>query len=178
MRRRTVLGTGVVGALLLGGALLASEGAPKTATANLVGAEGSGVRGKVTFTEMGDHVMIVAEVEGASSGLHGFPVHEKGDCSAADFTSAGGHFNPTGFDHGATGKDPHHAGDFGNLTVGDDGHGRLELHAMGLTVGEGPGSVVGRAVILHEKADDLTSQPTGAAGARIACGVVEEMPAE
>ncbi|HSM12841.1 MAG TPA: superoxide dismutase family protein, partial [Thermoanaerobaculia bacterium] len=94
--RATWLAAAGAGALLLGSAPMAAEGPAKSAQADLAGADGSGIRGKVTFTEMGDHVMIVAEVEGAPPGAHGFHVHEKGDCSAADFTSAGGHFNPTG----------------------------------------------------------------------------------
>jgi len=172
MRRMSWIGTSAAGALLVGGALLASEGPAKTARAELAGIEGSDLKGSVTFREMGGHVHVVAEVENAPAGVHGFHLHEKGDCSAADFTSAGGHFNPAGVDHGAPGADPHHAGDFGNLTIGEDGKGSLELHSSSLTVAEGPNSVVGRAVIVHEQADDLTSQPTGAAGARIGCGVV------
>lgn len=144
-----------------------------TATATLAGREGSGISGVVTFTEEAGGVKIVADVAGVPNpGLHGFHIHETGDCSAADFTSAGGHFNPGGNKHGGPTDADRHAGDLGNIEVADDGSGHLELTSDRITVSPGPNSVVGRAVILHEKADDLVSQPTGDAGGRIACGVI------
>jgi superoxide dismutase, Cu-Zn family len=150
---------------------MAEQGA--TATATLAGREGSGISGVVTFTEGAGGVTIVADVAGVPNpGPHGFHIHETGDCSAADFTSAGGHFNPGGNQHGAPDAADRHAGDLGNIEVGDDGSGHLELTSDRITVSPGANSVVGRAVILHEKADDLVSQPTGAAGGRIACGVI------
>jgi Cu-Zn family superoxide dismutase len=145
-----------------------------TASATLQGRAGSDVSGEVTFTEVEGGVQIVAHVSGlTNAGPHGFHLHEVGDCSAEDFTSAGGHFNPTGVPHGAPTDAEHHAGDFGNIEVGEDGTGHLELVSHMLTVSPGPNSVVGKAVILHEQADDLESQPTGAAGGRVACGVVQ-----
>lgn len=145
------------------------------AHATLQAREGSGVSGVVTFTQTGDTVEVSAEVSGLSaSGEHGFHIHEVGDCSAPDFTSAGGHFNPTGAIHGGPDDADHHAGDLGNLTVDDGGNGTLSRSSALLTVTPGPNSVVGRAVILHEKRDDLVSQPTGDAGGRIACGVIVE----
>lgn len=128
--------------------------------------------GSVTFTQVGDTVSIAAHVEGVTPGKHGIHLHELGDCSAEDFTSTGGHFNPTDAPHGAPSDRVRHAGDFGNIEVGEDGVGHLELTSDMITVADGPNSVVGRAVILHEVEDDLESQPTGAAGGRIACGVV------
>lgn len=145
------------------------------ATAHLEGREGSGTSGEVTFTQHGDEVTVDVHVEGASpAGAHGFHVHEKGDCSAADFTSAGGHFNPAGVEHTCPPTLPRHAGDLGNIEIGEDGTGHLSLTvpASLLSVAEGDHSVVGHAVILHEGTDDCESQPTGAAGARLACGVV------
>jgi len=147
--------------------------APVTATAQLMAAEGSEISGQVDFSETEDGVRITAHVVGAPPGTHGFHVHEVGDCSAADFTSAGDHFNPAGVEHGGPDAEVHHAGDLGNIEIGEDGTGHLELTSTQLTVSAGELSVVGRAVILHADADDLTSQPTGAAGARLACGVVE-----
>ncbi len=129
--------------------------------------------GEVVFTQEGDGVAIVAHIVDAPPGTHGLHVHEVGDCSAPDFKSAGGHFNPTGAIHGAPTDAEHHAGDLGNIEVGEDGTAHVELTSAMLTVEEGPNSVVGRAVVLHEKADDFVTQPTGAAGGRIACGVVE-----
>jgi Cu-Zn family superoxide dismutase len=143
------------------------------AHANLQAREGGTVVGAVTFREENSGVTIIAHVEGAPPGLHGFHVHEVGDCSAEDFTSAGGHFNPTGVEHGAPDAEVHHAGDLGNIEIGEDGSAHFEATSTMLTVSDGPNSVVGRAVILHEGQDDLTSQPTGAAGSRLACGVIE-----
>lgn len=142
------------------------------AKATLEGLEGSDVSGAVTFFEANEQVKVVARVENVSPGVHGFHIHETGDCSADDFTSAGGHFAPDGNPHGAPTDEKHHAGDLGNITVGEDGVGNLEITSEVLTVSPGPHSVVGKAVILHEGEDDLESQPTGDAGARIACGVV------
>jgi Cu-Zn family superoxide dismutase len=131
------------------------------------------VAGKVTFTQTADGVMVVADVSGVAPGLHGIHLHEKGDCSAEDFTSTGGHFNPTGDPHGGPDDAIRHAGDFGNVSVGADGSGHLELLTDMLTVEPGAETtVIGRAVILHEGEDDLESQPTGAAGGRLACGTV------
>ncbi len=129
--------------------------------------------GEITFTQDGDTVAIVADIANAPAGAHGLHVHEVGDCGAPDFKSAGGHFNPTGAIHGAPTDAEHHAGDLGNIEVGADGTAHLETTSSLVTVEEGPSSVVGRAVILHELADDFVTQPTGAAGSRIACGVVE-----
>jgi superoxide dismutase, Cu-Zn family len=146
--------------------------AAAVAVAELQGQEGSGISGKVTFTQNGDSVTVTAEVAGLTgSGEHGLHVHEVGECSG-DFTSAGDHFNPAGHPHGGPGQPESHAGDLGNITIGEDGTGTLTLTSNALSVDPGPNSVVGRAVVLHEKADDLESQPTGAAGGRAACGVV------
>lgn len=150
------------------------ETAPAPATASAVFASLDGaIRGTATFSEAEGGVEIHVEVEGAPPGTHGFHVHDVGDCSAEDFTSAGGHFNPTGAPHAGPEDAERHAGDLGNIEIDDAGNGHLMLTSDLLTVAEGPNSVVGRAVILHADPDDLTSQPTGAAGARLACGVVE-----
>jgi Cu-Zn family superoxide dismutase len=143
------------------------------ATATLTAREGETVAGHVTFTESGGQVAIVAHVTGAPPGTHGFHLHEVGDCSSADFKSAGGHFNPDDQPHGAPTDAVRHAGDLGNVEVAEDGTAHHEMTSSMLTVVEGPYSVVGRGVVLHADADDLESQPTGAAGARLACGVVE-----
>ncbi len=131
-----------------------------------------GMSGTVTFSESEGSVQIVAHIEGAPVGTHGFHIHEVGDCSASDFTSAGGHFNPAAVDHAGPDDAVRHAGDLGNVVVGEDGTAHHELTSDLITLGEGEHSVMGRAVILHQDADDLTSQPTGAAGARIGCGVI------
>jgi Cu-Zn family superoxide dismutase len=147
--------------------------APAPAVAHATIQSSSGVGGTVTFTEQGGTVNVEARLTGVGAGEHGFHVHEKGDCSAPDFTSAGGHFNPSGAPHGAPADAAHHAGDFGNITIAADGTGSVTLSSSMLTVSPGPNSVVGKGVIVHEKADDLKTQPTGNAGGRIGCGVVE-----
>jgi Cu-Zn family superoxide dismutase len=149
------------------------------AIATLEPKSGSAVAGTAEFTDVGDgSVQIVVRIANAQPGKHGLHIHENGDCSAADATSAGGHFNPEKSDHGAPEAPPHHSGDFGNIEVGADGTGTLTWTTKDVTIADGPKSVVGRAVIFHEKEDDLKTQPTGAAGARYACGVVAASPAK
>jgi Cu-Zn family superoxide dismutase len=113
------------------------------------------------------------DVSGATPGKHGAHIHENGDCSAPDATSAGGHWNPSGMDHGAPGASPHHAGDLGNLTVGEDGKGTLTLSSAEWQLDTGAANdVLGKAVVIHAAEDDLTTQPAGNSGARVACGVI------
>ena len=123
---------------------------------------------------MGDGVHITGEVGGLKPGdSRGFHIHEKGDCSAADATSAGGHFNPGAQPHGRAGQGAHHAGDADNLVADGKGVAKVNVHQSGVTLGGGAANdIAGRAVIVHAKADDYTSQPTGDAGGRIACGVI------
>ena len=131
----------------------------------------SGVSGIVTFTQTGNSVDIDARILGLTPGDHGFHIHEFGDCAALDATSAGGHFNPGGHEHGAPSDSVRHVGDLGNITADDAGLGTYEALDSFISF-SGPNSIIGRAVIVHAGADDLTSQPTGAAGGRIACGVI------
>lgn len=142
--------------------------------AELRGTEGNeNIYGSVTFTQDGDGVAIMAHVEGLpANSTHGFHIHEFGDCSAPDATSAGGHFNPYDRDHGAPDSDERHVGDLGNLDSDASGMAHLEQvdHKLEL---EGDYRILGKAVVVHAQADDLSSQPTGDAGARIACGVIE-----
>ena len=148
------------------------EVAPTVAVAVLQPRADSQLSGMLRFTETADGVSVTAEIAGIAPGLHGLHLHELGDCSSDDFKSTGGHFNPTEAPHGAPTDEMRHAGDFGNIEIGEDGAGHLELTTTMLTIADGPHTVVGRAVILHEGEDDLESQPTGAAGGRIGCGVV------
>jgi superoxide dismutase, Cu-Zn family len=143
-----------------------------TATASIEGRSASTLTGTATFTQNGDAVHVIVDLANAPEGVHAVHLHEKGDCSAPDATSAGGHFNPMHMEHGSPDAASHHAGDFGNMTVGGDGHGHLELDTRMLTVAPGDRSVAGRAVVVHAKEDDMKTQPTGNAGGRIGCGVV------
>ena len=118
--------------------------------------------------------MLTLEIAGATPGEHAFHLHEIGDCSADDGTSAGGHWNPTHADHGKWGEEAFHLGDVGNLIVDEEGNASLTVGTNLWTIGTGEDSdVVGRAVIVHAGVDDFQTQPTGAAGGRIGCGVIE-----
>ncbi|MFT3761552.1 MAG: superoxide dismutase family protein [Pseudoxanthomonas sp.] len=145
------------------------------ATVNLASASASLVSGKLTLMPMGDGVHIMGTIGGLAPGsIHGFHVHETGDCSAVDASSAGGHFNPTGSAHGRAGSTPHHAGDIDNIVAGDDGVAQVNVHLMGVTLGGGAANdIAGKAFIVHAAPDDYASQPAGNAGARVACGVIQ-----
>jgi Cu-Zn family superoxide dismutase len=144
---------------------------PTRAVAVLMPTTGSTVRGTVTFTLAEGGVRITAQLEGLAPGDHGFHVHEFGDCTAADGTSAGGHFNPGGAPHSGPDAAARHVGDLGNLTA--DGNGTASYDRVDRAVRlDGPDGVIGRGVIVHAAPDDFTTQPTGAAGARVACGVI------
>lgn len=144
------------------------------AAAALAPASGSLVSGRVVFVPMTDGVHLTGTVGGLAPGGHfGFHIHEKGDCSAVDASSAGGHFNPTGAPHGRAEAGPHHAGDMDNLVAGPDGTANVDVHLIGTTLGGSAATnIVGRALIVHGGTDDYTSQPAGNAGARVACGVI------
>lgn len=143
-----------------------------TAVATLSPTTGQTAQGTVRFVQMADGAVEVnVELTSVPPGVHGFHIHEKGDCGD-NGNAAGGHFNPTATAHGAPNADPHHAGDFGNVTADNNGVVSARFTTRSITVEPGANSAVGRAVILHANPDDLTTQPTGNAGARIACGVV------
>ena len=145
----------------------------KQANAMIGASSDSGVTGMAVFTQNGDQITLTIEIQGASPGLHAVHIHANGDCSAPDGTSAGGHWNPTGVAHGKWGEGEFHLGDIGNITVGEDGTGRITLTTDLWEIGTGSDiDVVGRGIIVHAGADDFTSQPSGAAGARIGCGVI------
>ena len=132
---------------------------------------GNMANGVVRFTQMGDKVKIEADVEGLKPGKHGFHIHAYGDCSAPDGTSAGGHYNPDGHPHAGPNQQPRHMGDMGNLEA--DASGRAHYARLDdYMVLNGPKSIIGHGVIVHAGEDDLTTQPTGNAGARVACGVI------
>ena len=145
-----------------------------SATVNLAAASASLVSGKLMAMPMGDGVHLRGEIGGlAPNSTHGIHIHEKGDCSAADASSAGGHFNPGARPHGKVGAGAHHGGDMDNIVANAEGVAAVDVHARGVTLGGGASNdAVGRAVVVHAAADDYTSQPAGNAGARVACGVI------
>jgi Cu-Zn family superoxide dismutase len=159
----------------------ASDSATASATSSigmagvaLAPASGSLVSGKLTLVPMGDGVHVTGDIGGlAPNSTHGFHIHEKGDCSAADASSAGGHFNPTTQAHGRYTAPQHHVGDNDNLVADASGVAHVNAHFPGAALGGGGANdVIGKAVVVHADADDYTSQPSGNAGARIACGVI------
>lgn len=136
------------------------------------------VEGVLVLERQGERVHITGTVTGLTEGLHGFHIHETGDCSAPDATSAGGHFAPEGHPHGSP-DDPeqrHHSGDFGNIDADAQGVARVDLWSSLPLLTMGPQYVVGRAFIVHAGKDDLRSQPSGDAGGRVACGVIRQGP--
>lgn len=144
------------------------------AEAQLADASGNPV-GTATFTEMNGAVQIAVQVQGLPAGTHGIHIHETGTCTAPDFTSAGGHFNPAGTKHGLQNPQGAHGGDLENLEVGEDGTAIATLVNDRVVLGEGANSLFdadGSALVIHAGPDDQTTDPSGDSGARIACGVV------
>jgi Cu-Zn family superoxide dismutase len=155
-----------------------AEDAPKAAHANIVNAQGAKIRSaKITSTANG--VKIAVTVSKLTAGEHGIHIHTIGKCDGPAFTSAGGHFNPTSAHHGIhNAQDPHpHLGDLANLNVDPSGKAKATFSIEGVTLGDGPNSLFhdgGTSLVIHAKADDLTSDPSGNSGDRIACGVIEK----
>ena len=154
-------------------AAAAPAAAPRSIEVPIEAKSGSKLSGKAVLTETEGGVHVVLTLEGLEAGEHGAHVHEKGDCSAADGASAGGHFNPQSKDHGLPGAEKRHLGDLGNITIAKDGKGSLDITAPGANLKAGDAaSFVGRAIIVHAKKDD-GGQPTGNAGGRVGCGVIK-----
>lgn len=146
---------------------------PQLASATIEPASESGVTGMATFIQEDNQITLYVEIYNASPGLHGIHIHEFGDCSAPDGSSAGGHWNPTDVAHGKWGEGEFHLGDIGNINVGDDGTGSIELTTDLWEMGTGSDfDIIGRSIIIHADADDFVSQPSGNAGARIGCGTI------
>ena len=164
-------------AILAAAALTACQSTPSEparATAGLDPTKGNKTRGEATFEQRGDKVHVVIYVEGLKPGQeHGLHIHEAGDCSSGDGMSAKGHFNPFGKPHGHPGSAERHAGDLPALKPGKDGRAKVDVEVDQISVTPGPGSIVNRAVIVHAQPDDYKTQPTGNAGARLACGVIK-----
>ncbi|MGY0560574.1 superoxide dismutase family protein [Luteimonas sp. A277] len=149
--------------------------AERMAIAVLSPTEGNDTGGQLQFAVVDGNIHVTGEVTGLSAGgEHGFHVHETGDCSAPDATSAGGHFNPEDSEHGRAGQGEHHVGDSDNLMANGEGVAQVDRWLHGATLGDGGAAdIVGKGVIVHADADDYVTQPTGGAGDRLACGVIE-----
>ena len=192
MRRQTIvtgLGAAVIGSLVTmslyaqatgkleqakpkGGGMMMMSGSAVTKAVAVLHATKSGgeAHGEVTFTKVEGGIRVEGEVRGLTPGKHGFHIHEFGDVSSPDAMSAGSHFNPMKSEHGAPTGDKRHVGDLGNLEAGPRGNAKVDFVDKHLSF-SGPTSIIGRGVIVHEKADDF-GQPVGNAGTRVAAGVV------
>ena len=162
-----------VAAALLAGCQTTPDEALR-ATAALQPTKGNKAFGEATFEEAGDKVRVIVFAQGLRPDReHGFHIHEAGDCSSGDGMSAKGHFNPHGKPHGDPSSGERHAGDLPALKAGKDGRAKLDTTIDLITLRPGPASIVGRGLIIHADPDDYKTQPTGNAGARIACGVIK-----
>ena len=161
-------------ALALAAAACATQQpAGPVATAELKPTAGSTTAGTVRFEQRGAKVLVTADVRGLKPGVeHGFHIHEKGDCSAPDAMSAGGHFNPANKPHAHHGQSERHAGDLPSLVARADGTASFSFESDIVTVAPGATSVVGRGIVVHRDPDDYKTQPTGNSGPRLACGVI------
>jgi superoxide dismutase, Cu-Zn family len=147
---------------------------PRRATAALQPTKGSKAFGEATFEQVGDKVRVIVFAQGLRPNQeHGFHIHEAGDCSSGDGMSTKGHFNPHGKPHGQSTSPERHAGDLPVLKAGKDGRAKVDVTLDVISIGQGPGNIVGRGLIIHADPDDYKTQPTGNAGARIACGVIK-----
>lgn len=170
-----------IGATLAAGSVLTAQDhmrhepsrsvAVKKAVAVLHPTRDSKTSGIVWFESVNGGIKVTAHLTGLTPGKHGFHIHEYGDCTADNATSAGGHFNPTGMPHSAPSSGKRHVGDLGNVEADKNGNAHLEYVDSMLSF-SGPANIIGRGVIVHEKEDDLRTQPTGDAGGRLACGVI------
>jgi len=168
----------IAGLLLFSAALQSAAAATKSAHADIVNTQGTKI-GTAKITATGQGVKIAVTVSQLTPGEHGIHIHTVGKCEAPAFTSAGGHFNPTSAHHGIHNTlDPHpHLGDLMNLTAGQNGNAKATFLANGVNLGDGANSLFhdgGTSLVIHAKADDLMSDPSGNSGDRIACGVIEK----
>ena len=169
MLLRPAIALSALSIALLGGCATSMSG--PSASADLLARSGSAVSGTVGFSETDGRLRVDAKVSGLTPGEHGFHIHEVGDCSAPDASSAKGHFNPNAKAHGHHASDEHHGGDMPNLIANAQGEAKYTAELRGLTL-SGATGVVGRSVVIHADPDDYKSQPAGNSGKRIACGVI------
>ena len=164
-------------AFLIAGVLLALIALPSRSAAKtkveLKDAQGKSV-GEVIVWDQGTGVGLQLKLHDLTPGEHAIHFHQVPTCEAPDFKSAGGHFNPEGKKHGFDSPDGHHAGDMKNFTVGANGKASVHLADEEVTLKEGPHSLLsnGAAIVVHAKADDYKTDPSGSSGDRVACGVI------
>ena len=147
---------------------------PMLASAQLKATKGNKTFGEATFEQVGDKVRVAVFVQGLKpEQAHGLHIHEVGDCSSGDGMSTKGHFNPLGKQHGHQGSTERHAGDMPSLKANKSGRANVQVDLDIISLMPGPTNIIGRGFIVHAMPDDYTTQPTGNAGARIACGVIQ-----
>lgn len=173
MTRYKTIALSLLSAALVAGC--ATTPAGPALTAQLSARSGSTVSGTVSFSEVAGGVMVDARVSGLTAGEHGFHIHELGDCSAPDASSAKGHFNPSGQPHGLVSRPEHHAGDMPNLIANAQGEALYSFELIGAAL-TGPTGILGRSVVIHADPDDYQSQPAGNSGKRVACGTIVAKP--
>jgi len=147
----------------------AQSAAVALATANLEPRSSSNISGNARITPSGSGVVVLVEVQNATPGEHGVHIHEKGDCSDPAAQNAGPHYNPKSSHHGGVSTPVRHAGDLGNMQVDSTGRGLLVVSISDLSIND----VIGRSVIVHEKKDDLQTDPSGNSGGRFSCGTIQ-----
>jgi Cu-Zn family superoxide dismutase len=172
MKRHALLAASTLLAVLSGCAVLPPV---PIAVADLKPTAGNTAGGTATFVERSGNILVDGRFKGLTPGLHGIHIHEKGDCSAPDAMSAGGHYNPTNEPHGAPGSARHHGGDLGNLTADANGDATLKATLDTARFGMSKlssNTIAGKSLVIHADPDDLASQPAGNSGKRVACGVI------
>ncbi len=174
--KKIIVSLAIITALIIGCKSSTKSNDAKTLTVTLEPKSNSTVAGTATFTEKNGKVTFVAKMSGLQPGVHAIHIHEKSDCSAADGSSAGGHWNPTFKKHGKWGSAEYHKGDIGNFTADAKGNGTITLTTDEWCIGCGDATkdVLGKGLIVHQGTDDFTTQPTGNAGGRVACaGIIK-----
>ena len=167
----------LVSAATLLAACASMEAAGPKASATLEPRSGSKVSGTVNFQAVGQKLRVEGRIAGLTPGQHGFHVHEAGDCSAPDASSAKGHFNPAAKPHGHHGSAERHAGDMPNLVADSYGNATVSGEVTLLSLGSDANSILNRSVVIHADPDDYKSQPAGNSGKRVACGTIRAVTA-
>ncbi len=174
--KKIILSFAIITALVVGCKTSTKSSDAKTLTVALEPKSGTAVTGTATFTEKNGKVTFTAKMAGLQPGVHAIHIHEKSDCSAPDASSAGGHWNPTFKKHGKWGVAEYHKGDIGNFTADAQGNGSITLTTDEWCIGceDETKNILGKGLIVHQGADDFTTQPTGNAGGRAACaGIIK-----
>jgi len=173
-RKKVLLGITVIGLMIFSCKNSTSGNKSKKLDIGFETKSNSGVTGNAIFTEKNGEVIFTAKLSGLKPGSHAIHIHEKADCSAADASSAGGHWNPTFKKHGKWADGEYHKGDIGNFTADAKGNGTISLTTNEWCIGCGDATkdILGKGLIVHEQPDDFVTQPTGNAGARVACSAI------